>query len=228
MDLLIYPDAEMVAQQAAALIVQESRNAIAARGQFTLALSGGSTPWRMLALLVQSDFKWEQVQIFQVDERVAPLGDAERNWTHLTEALRPCWNRIAPQAHPMPVDNVNLQAAAADYATTLTQYADQPPVLDLVHLGLGADGHTASLVPGDPLLSVTDRDVAVTLPYQNHVRMTLTLPVLNRARRRLWVVTGAQKREALNRLLQSDPAIPAGQVRAAAATILADRDAVGA
>lgn len=227
MDLLIFPDAETVAQQASAFIVEQSQRAIAARGIFTLALSGGTTPWRMLEWLMQSDFKWEQVQIFQVDERVAKPGDAQRNWTHLTAVLQPCWSRIEPGVHAMPVNAVDLQAAAVDYATTLANVAGQPPVLDLVHLGLGADGHTASVVPGDPVLSVVDRDVAVTLPYQNHIRMTMTLPMINRARKRLWVVTGAQKRQALAQLTQSDQSIPAAHVRAAAATILADREAMG-
>ena len=113
------------------------------------------------------------------------------------------------------------------YAQTLQEIAGSPPVLDLVHLGLGPDGHTASLVPGDPVLDVTDADVALTGVYQGRRRMTLTYPILNRARRILWLVTGSEKAGPLVRLRQGDPSIPAGRVRQDQALVLADRAAAG-
>jgi 6-phosphogluconolactonase len=125
----------------------------------------------------------------------------------------------------MPVDSPDLEAAANQYALNLREIAGAPPVLDLVHLGLGPDGHTASLVPGDPVLDVTDTDVALTQPYQERRRMTLTFPAINRARRILWVVTGAEKAGMLLRLRDGDVTIPAGFVRRDQALVLADRAA---
>ena len=125
----------------------------------------------------------------------------------------------------MPVESADLDEAAARYAQTLVDVAGSPPVLDLVHLGLGSDGHTASLVPGDPVLDVTDADVALTGVYQGRRRMTLTYPVLNRARRVLWLITGEDKAAMLVRLRRGDPAIPAGRVRQDHAVVLADRAA---
>jgi len=127
----------------------------------------------------------------------------------------------------MPVETADLDQAAARYAQILVAVAGSPPVIDLVHLGLGADGHTASLVPGDPVLDVTDADVALTRPYQGRRRMTLTYPVLNRARRVLWLITGADKAAMLGRLRRGDPTIPAGRVRQDDAVVLADRAAQG-
>ena len=98
-------------------------------------------------------------------------------------------------------------------------------MLDLVHLGLGADGHTASLVPGDPVLDVKDRDVALTGIYRGARRMTLTYPIINRSRRILWVVTGSEKMEMLLRLRNMDATIPAGRIRQDRAVVLADRSA---
>ena len=111
------------------------------------------------------------------------------------------------------------------YALTLREIAGSPPVLDLVHLGLGPDGHTASLVPGDAVLDVTDADVALTGVYQGRRRMTLTYPILNRSRRILWLVTGSEKAGMLVRLRDGDLSIPAGRVRRDQALVLADRAA---
>jgi len=127
--------------------------------------------------------------------------------------------------HAMPVEAADLDRAAGQYALTLQEVAGLPPVLDLVHLGLGPDGHTASLVPGDPVLDVTDADVAVTGPYQGRRRMTLTFPIINRSRRVLWLVTGGEKAGTLVRLRDGDPSIPASRVRQDRALILADRAA---
>jgi len=122
----------------------------------------------------------------------------------------------------MPVESPDLKTAAAHYAQTIADVAGSPPVLDLAHLGLGADGHTASLVPGDPVLDITEADVGLTGIYQGRRRMTLTYPILNRARRVLWLVTGAEKAGMLGRLQDGDPSIPAGRVRRDCAVIFAD------
>ena len=194
-----------------------------------MAISGGRTPWLMLrALTTTDDVPWKAVHVVQVDERVAPGGHPDRNLTHVSEILRPEAMVDTGQVTAMPVENADLEAAAAAYARTLAQLAGSPPVLDLVHLGLGPDGHTASLLPGDPVLDVNDADVAVTRPYQGRRRMTLTYPTLNRARSFLWVVTGSDKAGALARLRDGDRSIPAGRVCADHALVLADRTAAGA
>ncbi|HEV2382265.1 MAG TPA: 6-phosphogluconolactonase [Terriglobia bacterium] len=227
MKLEVFDDADSVARAAAATIAADARAAIAARGRFALAVSGGHTPWIMLRALAAEDIPWAGVHVYQVDERVAPDGHPDRNLTHLRESLL----RHAPlspdQIHAMPVEATDLEAAAAEYARTLGEIAGSPPVLDLVHLGLGPDGHTASLVPGDPVLDIADRDVAVTGVYQGRRRMTLTYPALNRARRVLWVVNGGEKADMVRRLRDGDVSIPAGRIRREQALLLADRAAVG-
>jgi 6-phosphogluconolactonase len=212
--------AEAVAKKAAAIIAEEARAAVDSRGRFVMAVSGGKTPWVMLRALAAIDLPWQATHIVQVDERVAPSGHPDRNLTHLQESLL-----SAAQIHQMPVETADLGAAAAAYAATLLQLAGAPPVLDLVHLGLGPDGHTASLVPRDPVLAVEDTDVAVTGLYQGRHRMTLTYPILNRARRVLWVVTGGEKAAALRQLIDGDPAIPAARVRRENALVVADKAA---
>jgi 6-phosphogluconolactonase len=219
--------AESVAQRAADVIAEEARTAVAARGRFVVAVSGGHTPWVMLRALATADVPWPAIHIVQVDERVAPAGHPDRNLTHLRESLLDHAPLLAEQIHAMPVDCADLEAAAAKYAETLRQIAGSPPILDLVHLGLGPDGHTASLVPGDPVLNITAADVAITGNYQGRQRMTLTYPMINRARKILWVVTGSEKVEMLNRLLNGDESIPAGRVRREQAIVLADEAAAG-
>ena len=214
-ELASLPDADAVAGQAAAFVASLARMAVAARGAFTFAVSGGHTPWAMLAELGGQEVPWEQVQLFQVDERVAPDGDPDRNLTQLRQSLRGGLSRVSA----MPVTDPDLDAAAAAYGSGL------PGRFDLVHLGLGPDGHTASLVPGDPVLDVTDRLVAVTGVYQGHRRMTLTYPALARADQLLWLVTGADKKAPLARLLAGDRSIPAGRVEAARSLVLADQSA---
>ena len=222
-EVLAHPDA--VANKAAEIIAAEARAAVTARGRFTMAVSGGRTPWVMLRALAGEDVPWEGVHVLQVDERVAPEGHTDRNLTHLRESLLEHAPLRLEQIHAMPVESPDLEAAAARYAATLRQIAGSPPVLDLVHLGLGPDGHTASLLPSDPALDVTDSDVALAGPYQCRHRMTLTYPILNRARRVLWVVTGEDKAGMLARLRDGDPSIPAGRVRQDRALVLADRAA---
>jgi 6-phosphogluconolactonase len=221
-------DPEAVARTAAAFTAGEARAAIAARGRFIMAVSGGRTPWTMLRALADQPLPWSDVHVVQVDERVAPAGHPDRNLTHLRESLLEHCPLPPEQVHPMAVESANLESASEQYATTLAQMAGAPVVLDLVHLGLGPDGHTASLVPGDPVLDVTDTDVAVTGVYQGRRRMTLTYPILNRARRIVWLVTGREKAEMLARLNDSDRSIPAGRVRQQTAVVLADQEAAAA
>jgi 6-phosphogluconolactonase len=225
MHIEILADAEATARRAAAVVADEARKAVAARGRFVFAVSGGTTPWQMLRHLSDEDVPWAAVHLAQVDERAAPDGHADRNLTHLRESLLAHALIRPEQILAMPVTDPDLADSAARYASTLETVAGTPPVLDLVHLGLGPDGHTASLVPNDPVLEVTDRDVAVTGQYQGRRRITLTYPVLDRARLVLWLVTGAGKADMLVRLRAADRTIPAGRVSQARATVLADRAA---
>jgi 6-phosphogluconolactonase len=216
--LEVLEDAAAVHRRGAELIAEAARADISERGHFALAVSGGRDPWPMFSQLEEFDLDWTQIEIFQVDERVAPAGSDQRNLTHLVESLS-----IGAQGsiRPMPVTDDELEAAADRYAASL------PDALDLAHMGLGPDGHCASLVPGDPVLEVTDRRVAVTEgEYEGVRRMTLTYPELHRVRRLLWVVTGDEKVDALQKLLARDPSIPAGRVEPGGdSLILADRAA---
>lgn len=218
MRIEVRPDAEAVAERAAALVAERARAAIADHGHFTFAVSGGHTPWAMFASLRGKDMPWEKVTIFQVDERVAPDGHPDRNLTHLRASLP---STATANIRAMPVGADDLERAAEQYARSL------PEAFDLVHLGLGADGHTASLIPGDPVLDVMDRDVAVTGVYEGRRRMTLTYPVLERALNVLWLVTGEDKANVLRRLQAGDRSIPAGRVSAANALVIADEAAAG-
>jgi 6-phosphogluconolactonase len=225
MNIDILPDADATARRAASLLADEARKSVAARGRFVFAVSGGTTPWQMLRHLAAEDVPWGSVFVAQVDERVAPDGHPDRNLTHLRESLLAHAPIRPEQILAMPVNDPDLDAGAANYARTLEALVGTPLVLDLVHLGLGPDGHTASLVPNDPSLDVTGRDVTVTGLYQGRRRITLTYPALDRARIVLWLVTGAGKAEMLPRLKAADPGIPAGRVSQANAVVLADRDA---
>jgi 6-phosphogluconolactonase len=211
--LEVLRDAGAAALRGAELIAETAGEAIAARGSFALAASGGTDPWEMYRQLAEFEIEWERVEVFQVDERVVPDGDPDRNLTHLLESLP---QAARDRVRAMPVTDEDLQGAAARYGQQL------PDSLDLVHLGLCHDGHTASLVPCDPVLEVDDRRVAITNPYQGHRRMTLTYPELERARRIFWLVTGESKRDALSWLLARDHAIPAGRVRARESIVIAD------
>jgi len=228
MKIEIFADADAVARKGAEVISAEARAAVAARGRFVLAVSGGRTPWLMLSALANENVPWKDVQVVQVDERVAPAGHPDRNLTHIHESLLAHAPLRQEQIHAMPVEDPDLQAAAARYARMLQELAGSPPVLDLVHLGLGPDGHTASLVPGDPVLDVEGANVGLTGIYQGRRRMTLTYPIINRARRILWLVTGGEKVDMFERLRDGDPSIPAGRVGRDQALVLADRAAAGA
>jgi 6-phosphogluconolactonase len=225
MKLEVFADADSVARHAATLIAADARAAVATRGSFVMAVSGGHTPWIMLRDLAQEDVPWNAMHVVQVDERIAPAGDPDRNLTHLRESLLQHAPLRPEQIHAMPVESPDLEAACKEYEQTLKSIAGSPPVLNLAHLGLGPDGHTASLVPGDPVLAVTTADVALTAPYQGRRRMTLTYPILNRSRRVLWLVTGGEKAGMLARLRAGDVTIPAGRILPDRAVVLADRPA---
>jgi 6-phosphogluconolactonase len=227
MKVEVLNDADAAARASAKVIALEARKAVADRGHFVLAVSGGHTPWVMLRALGAESIPWDAVHVIQVDERVAPEGHPDRNLTHLRESLLEHSPLRPDQIYGMPVEGPDLETAAEQYATTLRNIAGTPPLIDLVHLGLGPDGHTASLVPGDSVLNVVDADVAITGIYQGRRRMTLTYPALNRARCILWLVTGAEKVDMLRRLMDGDPTIPAGRVSRDNAEVLADRAAQG-
>jgi 6-phosphogluconolactonase len=220
LQLEVVADERAAARRAAELIAEAGAAAAAERGPFGLAMSGGRSPWAMLAILGELEqMPWPQTELFQVDERIAAPGSEDRNLTHMVLGLS-----MEHQAtlRPMPVTQRDLEAAARNYESSL------PERFDLVHLGLGPDGHTASLVPGDPVLEVSDRRVALTAEeYQGHRRMTLTYSALNEARQILWLVTGADKREPLAKLLEGDPSIPAGRVRHEETIVVADEAAAG-
>jgi 6-phosphogluconolactonase len=214
----VMPTTGAAATAAAVDISVRARAAVADHGRFTLALSGGRTPGLMLAALGELDMPWSQTTIFQVDERICPRGHPERNLTGLRAALGPANPATVVE---MPVEAEDLAGACGEYAMRL------PSVLDLVHLGLGADGHTASLVPGDAVLQVRDADVALTGSYQGRRRMTLTAPRITRARAILWLVTGVSKRPALRALLAGDRKIPAGLVHGPPQSVFCDAAALG-
>ena len=209
--LEVVPDAEAVARRAADVVAEAAREAIASRGRFTFAVSGGETPWAMFRALAEEDLSWDEVGIWQVDERVALDGDPDRNLTSLLPVIP-----VEADLRPMPVTEPDLEAAADRYAASL------PAEFELVHLGMGDDGHTASLVAGDPVLDVADRDVAVTGEYRGLRRMTVTYPVLDRAGLALWLISGSDKAPMVPRLLAGDRSIPAGRVATAEQLVLVD------
>jgi len=227
MKIDVLADADSVARAAASMIAEMARSCVAARGRFIMAVSGGQTPWMMVRALSHQDMPWEKVHVVQVDERVAPAGHPDRNLMHLRDSLLTHAPLPMDHIYAMPVDASDLIAAAAQYAARLQEIAGSPPVLDLVHLGLGSDGHTASLIPGDPVLKVEEVDVALTGSYQGLRRMTLTYPILNRSRCILWLVTGSEKAGMFARLRDGDLSIPAGLVHREQAIVLADRAAAG-
>jgi 6-phosphogluconolactonase len=217
LEVEVLPDPEAVAERGAEYISECAYSAVEEYGRFTFAVSGGHVPWEMFRHLI-GKMPWEKVTIYQVDERVVPEDDPERNLKLLKRSLPPGG---ASDVHSMVVWVRDLEGAAAAYARSL------PDQLDLIHLGIGPDGHTASLVPGDPVLDVMDRDVALTQPYMGYRRMTLTYPVLNRARHVLWLITGEDKVDALRRLRAGDQSIPAGRVATDHAVAIVDEAAVG-
>lgn len=213
--LEVVPDSAAAATRVASLVSERAQESVARSGSFTLALS--KAPRQMLDALVAGDVPWSAMSIFQVDERIAPAGHEDRNLIALSAGLPP---EAKASLRPMPVEEANFEAAAGRYAAGL------PAHLDLVHLGLGPDGHTASLVPGDPVLEIRDRLVAITREYQGRRRMTLTYPALAAAREIVWLVTGDTKRDALERLLAGDTSIPAVRIFNPRQLVIADEAAM--
>lgn len=228
-EIWVIDDAEGVASTAADAVAQSIRTAVAERGAFHLAVSGGRSPWAMFAHLTALDLPWSSVSIWQVDERIAPAGDPDRNAVGLAGAV----GSLPVTVHPMPVeellgdgpggattDDALVESACRSYAASL------PERFDLIHLGLGPDGHTASLIPDDDVLAATDRSVAVTSSvYQGRRRMTLTYPELGRTEQLLWLITGADKSAALTGVLAGDRAYPASKVEAPRSVMVVDRAA---
>ncbi len=222
----ILTDAAAAARRTAELMAQIALEALAANERFTMALSGGTGPWQAFRLLAAMELPWSRIHVLQVDERIAPDGHPDRNLTQLRHSFEN--GAASVTIHPMPVEEADLRAAAHHYENTLRALCGSPPQLDLVHLGLGEDGHTASLVPGDPVLDVKEAAVAITEAYRDRRRMTLTFPALDRARHIVWLATGEAKAAALGRLLAGGSKDPAGRVNAAHAILIADRAAAGA
>lgn len=230
-ELIVADDADDASRRAAEVIARNLQTAVVERGSFTMAVSGGRSPWAMFHHLSRMDLPWEAVSVWQVDERIAPAGDPDRNLVGLRNAVA----SLAVTVNPMPVeellDDTDLGDAGnsaignnwPDRVVCDRYAASLPPTFDVIHLGLGPDGHTASLVPDDGVLDVMDRAVAVTSgTYQGRRRMTLTYPALARSDQLLWLVTGADKRDALSGLLRGDAALPASAVLSERSTIVAD------
>lgn len=228
MQMEVLSDGNVLAKRAAQIIAADARSAVEARAKFIMAVSGGKSPWLMLADLVNEDVPWKNIHIFQIDERIAPPGDPDRNYTHLRASLLKHVPIPEQQIYPMPVNAPDLNAAAREYQQTLEAITGKPAALDLAHLGIGTNGHTASLLPDDPVLDVVDADVAITTQaFEGHRRMTMTFPMINRSRKIMWLIVAANKAEMLRRLQAGDKSIPAGRISQSQALILADRAAAG-
>lgn len=224
----VYDTVEQTDTEAAAWLGTAINDAVAARGCCAMAVSGGHSPWPMFAILAaRDDIPWDRITLFQVDERIAPVGDAARNYTHLQANLLSQRPELTARTHAMPVNDEDLESACVRYAHLLVEACGDPPVLDIVHLGLGPDGHTASLVPGDGVLQVTDCDVSLTVgTYQDRRRMTLTYPCINRAKRIMWQVVGADKADALEKMMAGDRSVPGGAIATEQAIVFVDAAAV--
>jgi len=227
MEWITGEDAATAERAAAEFIARKLTQAATERGRATLALSGGRTPWTMFARLAEQELDWSQVHVFQVDERIVPLAHEARNWRRFL--ANPLAGRIpAGHRHAMPVEIEDPERAAVEYAQTLADWAGEPPVLDVVHLGLGEDGHTASLFAGDPLLQEKKRATGVSQARAEHRRLSLTLPTINRARCILWYVTGSSRRAAMTQLFANEPSIPASRIERQHATCISDPEAAPA
>lgn len=225
MEIRTFQSANEVAKEAALYIADRIRENLAKKGLFTMAISGGRTPWEMIKELAKEELPWEKVFLFQVDERVAPDGHQDRNLTQLFNSIQGTRMMTRLNIFPMPVIAENLENACLEYADHIKTITESGK-LDLIHLGIGADGHTASLIPGDEVLEVLDKNVALTnSPYQGRIRMTMTFPLINQAEKILWVITGEEKAEMLERLLHQDPTIPAGKINQTHAIILTEENA---
>jgi 6-phosphogluconolactonase len=219
MDIEIATTTEEIATRAAERVAALARASVAERAVCHVAFSGGRTPGLMFTALLSMEVPWRELHVWQVDERIAPASSPDRNLTQLQQDLL----RRAPippaNIHPMPVEAADLDEAASSYAAELHQLADG--VLDVVHLGLGDDGHTASWPPHHPILEARQTDVAVVGPFHGTMRMTLTPPAVNRARAIFFLVTGRDKAQVVSQLLGGNRALPASRVRSEGTVLLA-------
>lgn len=220
MEIAIEATPAAAARRLASRVTVLARLAMGQRGSCSIALSGGSTATLLLEALVDTEIAWGRVDVYQVDERVAPDGDANRNATVLLSRFVERVGLPPGRLHLMDVTAPDLQAAARAYAASL------PPQLDVVHLGLGEDGHTASWPPGDPVIASSEA-VAVVGPFNGHRRMTLTPSVVNGAGERLFLVTGAAKAGVLSALRAGDRSLPASLVTPTGTLLACDQAAVG-
>ena len=223
MRVIVAQDAEGAARCAAGELARACAAAVADRGRACIALSGGRSPLRAFELFARAPLPWASIVVAQVDERCVPAQDARRNLAPLQRLLVDQGELPRVNLLAMPVERGDLERAADEYAAQMRERLGPAGEFDIVQLGLGDDGHTASLVPGDPLLDVDDRDVAVTArPYQGTRRMTLTFRRLQSARERLWFVTGAGKAGPLAELLEGVGSSPAVRVRREDSVLVVD------
>jgi 6-phosphogluconolactonase len=226
MDRRVLTDSAAVAAYSADLVARRIRAAVARRGRCRLAVSGGSTPAAMLDALVRLDVPWDSVELHQVDERIAPSGSADRNATqleaHLLAPLRAAGRGLPRRnVHLLPVESHDLIRAVRSASRRL----DAAPPFDLIHLGLGDDGHTASWPPGVDVPS--GNALAAVGPFNGFRRVTMTPRVVNAARSRLVVVSGASKAQAVERWSCGDRSAPISRVRRTDTTVILDEAAAG-
>lgn len=209
----VHDDPGAAARACAAHLAQALRDGLARRSRGALALSGGRSAPLLLDLLARHDLRWDLIDLYQVDERIAPDGDPARN----AGVLLAAFGALPARLHCYEVSDPDLRGALERYSRSL------PDRFDAIHLGLGADGHCASLVPGDAVLDARGVAVAPSAdPYEGHRRVTLTYDGLARTERIVWLVVGADKRDALSALVRDDPTIPASLVRGGTQRIVCD------
>lgn len=237
--VVVLPTASAVAGAAADRVVSVARNAIRRRGRFCVALSGGSTPRATYDLLVSRPrvdaVDWSRAEFFWADERAVPLDHRDSNFGAAKEHLLDHLPGIKRDAiHRMPADEPDRDAAAERYEAEIARVfgvspgAPRPPAFDLIWLGMGADGHTASLFPGSTALGERRRWVVATwAPGPAAWRMTLTQPLINAARTVLFVVTGADKASGLRSVESGSRELPAARIRARSTLFLVDALAAG-
>ena len=217
-EVRVSPDAETLAREAARYFIEIARDAAKQRGRFAVALSGGSTPKSLYSLLASAEFRdqvpWAQTHWFWGDERCVPPDDPQSNYRMVKEALLSKAPVPPSNVHRMAGEDAEPERAARRYEQELRTFFGGLPCLDLVLLGLGEEGHTASLFPGSPALEEQERWVVA--PYVEKLkshRLTLTLPVINAAANVAFLVAGAGKREILKQVTSSEGDLPAQQVR---------------
>lgn len=212
-DVRIFPDLEGASQEAARLFAAAASEAIADHYRFSVALSGGPTPRRLYQLLAaepyRSQLPWGQIHFFWGDERYVPANHAESNYRMAKEALLDHISIPVDNIHPMPTDAPETEQAARVHSAELQIFFDGDICFDLALMGIGDDGHTASLFADDPALTVRDKPVAVARPTSQPTdRLTLTYPIFNRTRRVLFLVSGQEKALVVARVLAGDAAYP--------------------